>query len=673
LYCDRAHPSWGAKILTRPPSLSARCGRSATLLRAIACDFGALRWLAQPVTPVRVAAMGLALAVVLLAGCTAPIGADRVTTRQAYDQVVANALRTDKPGADTVAILHRFDLDGLAAARPDEAVRQLHQRALVTGERDVLFALAELSYVAGDHIRRGVKPWDPRDARDYYLGSAVYAWLFLYGEAASAPPGAYERRFREACDFYNYGLGLALTGWRSTNGAVALVNGPRRLPVGEIELRLKASPLAARVNGFEQILVADQYRVRGLSLRNRTAGVGAPLICVDPPDKESGFRPATPATVFLRGPASLAAIAASNSVCALELYSPIDDFMVTIGAAQVPLETDLTTYRAYALNQSAIWALGRLQFLAPAERIRSRLILNQPYDPDRIPVVFVHGTFSSPVTWAEMANTLTADPVFRKRYQIWSFVYGSGNPLVQSIAEFRTALTDEVQRLDPPGTNVALRQMVIVGHSQGGLLTKSTVVDAGDRIWRVFSTNRLEDLKISPADREKLHRALFLTPLPFVKRVVFIATPHRGSYLSSGIARNLAARVVSLPHNMVSRSKDLFQVMAGSAGGNFLEGRMPTSLDGMSPKNPGLLAMAEIPVAPGVKANSIVAIDGDEQPPKGGDGVVKYTSAHVDYAESELIVRSYHTCLDNPATIEELRRILREHLKESAQAAPPAK
>ena len=110
---------------------------------------------------------------ILVAGCTAPIGADRVTTRQAYAQVDSNALRSGKPSAKTVEVLHRYDLDGLAKKAPDEAVRQLYQKALATDERDLLFALAEISYVAGDHIRRSVKPWDPRDPRDYYLGSAV--------------------------------------------------------------------------------------------------------------------------------------------------------------------------------------------------------------------------------------------------------------------------------------------------------------------------------------------------------------------------------------------------------------------------------------------------------------------------------------------------------------------
>jgi hypothetical protein len=103
---------------------------------------------------------------------------------------------------------------------------------------------------------------------------------------------------------------------------------------------------------------------------------------------------------------------------------------------------------------------------------------------------------------------------------------------------------------------------------------------------------------------------------------------------------------------------------------------VPTSLNGMSTDNPFMLTLAEIPTAPGIKAHSIIAIKGDDQPPKGADGVVEYTSAHVDYAESEFIVRSGHSCQGNPLTIEEVRRILLEHLGPAvplkAGAAPAA-
>jgi hypothetical protein len=87
-----------------------------------------------------------------------------------------------------------------------------------------------------------------------------------------------------------------------------------------------------------------------------------------------------------------------------------------------------------------------------------------------------------------------------------------------------------------------------------------------------------------------------------------------------------------------------------------------TSLDNMSPDNPTTLALAEIPVASSIKAHSIIAIKGDDVPPGGTDGVVKYRSAHIAGVESELIVRSGHSCQGNPVTIEEVRRILLEHL-----------
>jgi pimeloyl-ACP methyl ester carboxylesterase len=618
----------------------------------------------KPSSPaLHVLRLALPLAALILAGCAAPIGADRVTTRQAYAQVDANALRTGKPSAATVSLLHRHDLDRLAADEPDEAVRQLHEKALATGERDLLFALAEMSYVAGDNIRRSVKPWDPRDARDYYLGSAIYAYLYLFGEGKDPPPTAFMRRFREACDFYNYGLGLALTEKKSTNTVVRLRSERRCLPVGEIQLQLNDTNPAVRLDKSEQFLLADQFRVRGLSVRNREAGVGAPLICVSPLNPEWGIHRSVPATAFLRGPASLSEAAGGKATCALEVYSGFENAAVTIGQTRVPLETDLTATLAYNLNQAFIWRLGMLQFLAPSEKVRSQLILNQPYDPGRVPVVLVHGTFSSPVTWAELANSLVADPELRRRYQLWSFVYSSGNPLVVSAGELRDALTATVQKLDPDGKDPALRYMVIIGHSQGGLLTKLTGTTTGDRIWNVLSTNRLEDLKIGDAEREKLRQMLFLEPLPFVSRVIFISTPHRGSYLAGGFARRWAHRLMSLPSTLVSRSKNAVEVFNTTTAEKWFKGRVPTSLDSMSPKNPFLLTLADIPVAPSVTAHSIIPVLGNGDYHNGRDGVVKYQSAHVVYVESEYIVRGPHSCLNMPATIQEVERILREHLR----------
>jgi len=173
----------------------------------------------------------------------------------------------------------------------------------------------------------------------------------------------------------------------------------------------------------------------------------------------------------------------------------------------------------------------------------------------------------------------------------------------------------------------------------------------------------LAEFPVTEDQRARLRRLLFLEPLPFVRRVIFISTPHRGSYRLSSFARELGDKLMSLPRTTVNATRDAANFVKGASAQRLLRGHLPSSLDSMSPKNPGLLALADIPVSPSITAHSIISIQGDDQPRKGGDGVVKYTSAHVDYAESEFIVRSFHTCLNQPSTIQEVRRILNEHLR----------
>jgi hypothetical protein len=145
--------------------------------------------------------------------------------------------------------------------------------------------------------------------------------------------------------------------------------------------------------------------------------------------------------------------------------------------------------------------------------------------------------------------------------------------------------------------------------------------------------------------------------------VVFISTPHRGSFLAKDWISRLFKKIVSLPKDVLKSTATLISTGEKLGVINVREvGDIRTSLDSMSPKNAGLLALADIPLATGIKGHSIIAIKGDDQPPSGDDGVIAYESAHVDYVESEFIVRSGHSCQGHPLVIEEVRRILLEHL-----------
>jgi triacylglycerol esterase/lipase EstA (alpha/beta hydrolase family) len=268
-----------------------------------------------------------------------------------------------------------------------------------------------------------------------------------------------------------------------------------------------------------------------------------------------------------------------------------------------------------------------------------------------------------------MLNDLSNDARVRDRFQFWFFAYDSGNPIAYSANQLRRSLVQAVDGLDPAGANACLRSMVVMGHSQGGLLTKLMVVDSGDRFWANASKKPFDEVKLPPETQDLLRSSLFVKPLPFVTRVVFLSTPHRGSYLAGPqIVRRLAQRLVRLPGDVARAGLDLSQLASSDTSMLSLQ-RVPTSIDNMSPGHPFIRTLASIPVTPGVHAHSIISVkEGFDPIESGNDGVVKYASAHVDGVESEKVIRSPHSLQANPGTIEEVRRILLEH---SAGAACP--
>jgi pimeloyl-ACP methyl ester carboxylesterase len=268
-----------------------------------------------------------------------------------------------------------------------------------------------------------------------------------------------------------------------------------------------------------------------------------------------------------------------------------------------------------------------------------------------------------------MVNDLVADARLRHRYSFWFFRYDSGNPIAYSAWQLRDALVRAVERADPGGTDPCLRDMLVLGHSQGGLLTTLTAIDSGDTFWRGISDKPFEEAKLPDDTRELMRQVAFVKPLPFVRRVIFLATPHGGSYLAGPqLVRRLAQRLVRLPSDVVRVGADLATL---GPTGALASGRVATSIDNMSPGHPFIRALAEIPVSPAVAAHSVIAVEGDGPLEDASDGVVKYRSAHIEGVASELVVRSPHSGMQAEAqTVEEVRRIFLEHSATSACPAP---
>ena len=595
-----------------------------------------------------------------LAGCSIPIGVARVSTAESFRQSTVNPINEGVPSAATRVVLQRHDLIRTASEDPVGTIRFLNETAKVDERRDLLFALAELSYLHGERLKGSNFSKDAVHAPDYFLLTAVYAYLYLLGDGREPPPSAWDVRFREACDLYNRALGKGFP--VDEGGSLRIGDRVRRLPVGDLTITPNVETLNWKVDQFVSFLPADDYEVFGFTVRNRTPGLGVPLIAVinQSLDKPNGG--ALPITALLKISGGLRELGSGKAAATLEFYSAYDQAEVTVKGRPVPLETDSTAPLAYRLNDPKIWSLAHRRFLGSA-RIYNPLILLQPYEPGRIPVVFVHGTASSPVWWAEMLNTLRSDPIIRKRFQFWFFQYDSSRLILLSAAELRETLTGMVQQLDPEGKDPALRQMVVVGHSQGGLLTKVAVVAPGDRIWKSVSDQSIDEMDTTKEIKEMARRLAFFEPLPFVKRVVFIATPHRGSFLTKNWVRNLVRSLVRIPVDIITLNPQQFtQVFNRFKLPLDMRNRIPSSVDGMSSDNPILRTLVTLPLAPGVKGHSIIAVLPGMEIETGNDGVVEYKSAHIDGVESEFIVRSEHSCQGHPFTIEEVRRILHEHI-----------
>jgi pimeloyl-ACP methyl ester carboxylesterase len=554
---------------------------------------------------------------------------------------------------------------------PVKALAGLHASLSPTGDEDLVFALAELSFFHADQS----------GDRSYYLAAAAYAYAFVLPGQHGTPPRPIDPRGRWAVDLYNRGLARGLS---SDDGEHVLLKGGQfKLPFGELAVEFNEAELIWAGFRLKNFVSAAELEIRGLRNRYRRPGVGAPLVAALEPIEASASEQAKripprlkiPVTAFLRFNDPRGALASGKLSGRLEVYNPDSAKSVKIDDRDVPIEYEITVALADMLEGAPVWDFEIAGFRSGdfgdlgGRKFGDGLFMLGPHRYGQIPVVLVHGTASSPARWAELINELANDPRIFDAYELWLFMYNTGNPIAYSASLLRDALTNVVKELDPEGKDPGLKRMVVIGHSQGGLLTKMTVIDSGTRLWP-FSVPP-EQLEVRPETRELLTHALLIKPLPFVRRVVFVATPHRGSYQALGFLGSLASWLVNLPGRLARLGDELATLQAkglvlGSGSG------IPTAVDNMNPNNRFIQNLAPIPIAPGVVAHSIVAVEGDGPPEEGSDGVVKYTSAHIEGVASQKIVRSSHSVQGHPEAVQEIKRILLEHLKVSQPRLPNA-
>ncbi|MEZ0389621.1 MAG: esterase/lipase family protein [Verrucomicrobium sp.] len=426
---------------------------------------------------------------------------------------------------------------------------------------------------------------------------------------------------------------------------------------------------------FDSLIPARPVGKRKLDHVVQREGVGCPFVArwkstderrkTHPFMSDGGYLTPTTATVeFSRG-------SGGQRLAHLRVHDPRREEFVRIAGTRQPLAGDFSAVseQILAISQEKGVGMSGLGALRNSSKNLDKLGLMslEPPSRDRIPVIFVHGLMSRPLTWFNACNELQADESIYKKYQVYFFRYPSGVPVVYSSAKFRQQLSLLHNELERIGNDKAAHHMVLIGHSMGGLVSKMQITSSGDRLWVNVLGAKPQDLGLTKEEMESFRQYLEFHPNPYVDRVIFVCTPHRGSKLAEGFVGAVGRRLISLPTNILGNTFDLLQGQAptNSRIRQLLEKGVPSSIENLSSESRFVRESIQLPLKPGLHVHSIIGNkDGRKlDDPKCSDGVVPYTSAHLDGVDSELVVRANHGAHETAEAIAELRRILLLHLK----------
>ncbi len=416
---------------------------------------------------------------------------------------------------------------------------------------------------------------------------------------------------------------------------------------------------------FDELHAATDYKVFLLAHHQRP-GLGAPLLALRENREREAIERYYPPEAIAR---PLTAVAQAQPARAgrqevrIELLCPLVHDTVRWRGKQQPLAADFTLPWAAALSRTGKLRQARvLDMITPKPKHQPQLYLMEPYDPRKEPLIMIHGLLDTPLAWAGLSNDLWADPDIRRRYQIWHYLYNTSAPALHSARLLRAQLKELRAELDPQGGDLASRRATLVTHSMGGLIGKSLVVRPGDAFWNAAFTMPHQSLKLDPEDRAQLIDAFEWEPDPSIHRIIFIAVPHRGSAFADNIIGRIGTWLTSPP----VAYQEFYRRVSSANPGAFTpayralgEGQLD-SVSALSPRQPSLAILAELPYAHPVKVHSIIGNRGRNGPlADSSDGIVPYSSSHLEDVDSELVVPARHAAYRHPEAVAEIKRILK--------------
>lgn len=509
---------------------------------------------------------------------------------------------------------------------------------------------------------QGIIPQDPpclaksaRVVRGKAATPEEQAALYLQAAAQAAPEIGSGNEPSAARDTYNKAVADLAVLLRSADDG-RLWNRPLTVAAGGRTYRLRYQPGNKQEvwspDEFTSLVLADAVPRNIIKRRNLQEGIGGKLVGVRNESPRAQFAP----WVGITAPVT-ATLDFRGSEAILALRDPGEIAAARVNGTLRPLAADFSAPLAYypAPNETIT---GLMAAIRGGDYMKTTgLYQLQPYDSHRIPIIFVHGLISTARMWRNVVNEIETDPTLRGRFQCWVFNYPTGNPVAYSALRFREELDKAEKAYGFP------HGFVLVGHSMGGIVSRMQSVTLDRAAWERGAPGLIGKLTHGLKQDDLVCRGTLFHANPHIRREIFICTPHRGSEMALGSLGEIGMRLISLPVTLTSGiSQSVITTLGNFSGG---AGRMPNSVSSLSPKNPTLKVIDQVPLR--VPHHSIIGDRGKGDTPDSSDGVVPYWSSHLAAAQSEKIVPGPHGSCELPETIEELKRILHLHLKSAAR------
>lgn len=433
-----------------------------------------------------------------------------------------------------------------------------------------------------------------------------------------------------------------------------------------VKVRITGDPegIATPLDYFESLRPAVDYQVDKIDRKLRS-GHGAPLIAIRSNQNATPIEKFHPLEGIIRPLTAVAELQkrrTSAPVLHIRLLSPLQHEFVTTAGRQKPLAADFSA--AWAALQARTRSMTRhrtTDLLKGKPSLQPQLYLMEPYAPNKEPVIMIHGLLSSPQVWTKLSNEFWGDAALRQRYQVWHYLYNTSAPALYSGRLLREQLRTLRPLLDPSGNDPAMQKTTVIAHSMGGLVTRGLITDPGMAFWDAGFNQPLDSLDLSEDDRTALKKAFMWQPEPHVKRVIFLAVPHRGSDTADSRLGKLGRLIVKPPNAFAAfydriskRNPKAFTAQYQALG----RGRLD-SVGALSPQQPTLKILADLPLGHPVRMHSVIGNENASTPLKQStDGLVPYWSSHLDEAVSEKVIHTDHRLINHPQTHAEIRRIL---------------